>query len=221
MQSLSLKFRWILLISCLGIMVGLSMASGGWVSTVQAQSVPSPTPTWTPWPGPWNGGVILVCVPRPPRDAWAGVQWQDKLGQWHDIESWLAVFDGRDAPFRSGEVCTRRWVGRPNFGEKPFRWVIYYQRGGGIWGFSRPFSFPDTVGQWVWAEMPATPPDLASPTPTPQGATGACVGTHVVRSGENLFRIGYNCGFTVRQMAVRNGLRFPYIVYPGQVLRFP
>lgn len=59
---------------------------------------------------------------------------------------------------------------------------------------------------------------LASPA---SAGTGSCSGTHTVAGGENLFRIGYNCGFSTEQMANANGLIYPYSIYPGQVLHFP
>ncbi len=68
------------------------------------------------------------------------------------------------------------------------------------------------------AEPPPPPPTEAPPAP--QGAA-PCTGTHVVQGGENLFRIGYNCGFSTEQMAAANGIYYPYTIYPGQVLRFP
>ncbi len=57
---------------------------------------------------------------------------------------------------------------------------------------------------------------LASPP-----SSGSCSGTHTVAGGENLFRIGYNCGFSAEQMAMVNGLAYPYSIYPGQVLHYP
>lgn len=64
---------------------------------------------------------------------------------------------------------------------------------------------------------PAAPsaPSVAAP------AADVCTGTHVVQPGENLFRIGFDCGFTLVQMANANGIAYPYRIYPGQTLRFP
>ncbi len=81
---------------------------------------------------------------------------------------------------------------------------------------------------------PAGQPVVSDPTtsdappvePTATGvaapeAAGACTGTHVVQPGENLFRIGFDCGFSLQQMASANGIAYPYRIYPGQTLRFP
>jgi LysM repeat protein len=50
---------------------------------------------------------------------------------------------------------------------------------------------------------------------------GPCAGHYVVSSGENLFRIAFNCGLTTEQMATVNGILYPYLIYPEQVLSFP
>jgi LysM repeat protein len=62
----------------------------------------------------------------------------------------------------------------------------------------------------------------ATPAPsTPSATSLACKGTYTVKSGDNLFRIAFNCGFTTEQMAAVNGIKYPYIIYPGQVLKYP
>jgi len=48
-----------------------------------------------------------------------------------------------------------------------------------------------------------------------------CIGTHTVVKGETLFGIGYACGFTVEEMALANNIRYPFTIYPGDVLKFP
>lgn len=51
--------------------------------------------------------------------------------------------------------------------------------------------------------------------------TTACTGTRTVVTGDTLFRIAYNCGLTVEQLAAANSITFPYTIFPGQVIRFP
>lgn len=63
----------------------------------------------------------------------------------------------------------------------------------------------------------AVPPTVAPGAPPAQ----ACTGTYTVKAGDNLFRIGFRCGFTTEQMAQVNNLRPPYRIFPGQVLKFP
>jgi LysM repeat protein len=197
---------------------GLALVSGGWNSTVWAQTVPGATPT--PTPAPMREGVIAICVTNPPPNAWAVVQWQDRLGGWHEVTSWSARLDAEAYRVPGLGTCTVRWVLRENFSEQPFQWMIYTQRGGAVWASSYTFSLPQNSGEWVWAKLPPTPGAIA-PAPTAAPVAGQCSGTHTVVAGENLFRIAYNCGLTTASLATLNGLSFPYAIYPGQILRFP
>lgn len=49
----------------------------------------------------------------------------------------------------------------------------------------------------------------------------ASCGTHVVRTGENLFRIGLRYGIDYRVLASFNGIYNPARIYAGQVLQIP
>lgn len=65
---------------------------------------------------------------------------------------------------------------------------------------------------------------VATPLPeeiTPQEPAGQSGGTHVVRPGENLFRIGLQYGCSVNQMAAANGIANPTYIYVGQELVVP
>lgn len=61
----------------------------------------------------------------------------------------------------------------------------------------------------------------AATAPAAPSAPSACTGSYTVRPGDNLFRIAFNCGFTTEQMAIKNNIPAPYLIYPGQVLSFP
>jgi LysM repeat protein len=61
----------------------------------------------------------------------------------------------------------------------------------------------------------------AGATAVPPATPQACTGTHTVAQGENLFRIAYNCGFTTEELALFNGIAFPYVIHPGDVIRLP
>lgn len=51
---------------------------------------------------------------------------------------------------------------------------------------------------------------------------GACPGvSHVVRPGENLYRIGLAYGYTYRQLAYYNGLSNPNYIEVGQIICIP
>jgi LysM repeat protein len=61
---------------------------------------------------------------------------------------------------------------------------------------------------------------LTIPAPGTGGGTSGGK-TYVVRSGDNLFRIGLNNGTTYQVLAQMNSIPAPYIVFPGQVLQLP
>ncbi len=71
-------------------------------------------------------------------------------------------------------------------------------------------------------EEPTTEPTLA-PTeePTAQPEVIAGPQQHVVRAGENLFRIALNHGVTLEALAQANGITNPAFIYVGQVLIIP
>jgi LysM repeat protein len=54
-----------------------------------------------------------------------------------------------------------------------------------------------------------------------QPSAQACTGTYTVVKGDTLFNIAYRCGLTTEQLAAANGLIFPFVIHPGDVLKFP
>jgi len=66
-------------------------------------------------------------------------------------------------------------------------------------------------------------PSQGGPTPASAGDPGGsgCAGSHVVVTGESLYRLSYACGLTVEQLAAANGITYPYTIYIGQVLTIP
>ncbi len=99
-------------------------------------------------------GTIAVAAPDAPLTAWVGVQWLDPLGVWHDVESWSGEFK---------EGWAVRWVVEDDFGDGPFRWVIYERQGGQLWATSPSFYFPHYGGEWVWSTV-ATVTPTSTPT---------------------------------------------------------
>lgn len=55
----------------------------------------------------------------------------------------------------------------------------------------------------------------------PLSTQAADCGTHVVRQGENLFRIGLRYGISYHTLAAYNGIYDPTRIYAGQVIRIP
>ncbi len=66
------------------------------------------------------------------------------------------------------------------------------------------------------AEAPAEGEGDAAPPTNAQGEQ-----IHVVQAGENLYRIGLQCGFGYEELGAYNGIPFPYTIYEGQEIRIP
>ena len=57
--------------------------------------------------------------------------------------------------------------------------------------------------------------------PAPDAAQTFCTGNHTVVTGDSLYRLSYNCGVTIEQLAAANGIVYPYTIYPGQAIVYP
>lgn len=62
------------------------------------------------------------------------------------------------------------------------------------------------------------PPRARSHTPAPE-PTSLTGDSYRVRKGDTLFSIAWRAGEDMRQLAAWNGIRSPYTIYPGQLLR--
>jgi hypothetical protein len=107
---------------------------------------PRPTPEVPPPPPP-----IAMIELRTPAAAglWATVQWQNTSGQWIDVTGW-------DGPL--GVSGVQQWsVEQKDFGAGPFRWRVYEQSGGKVWGTSAQFQMPTVGGQTITVSLEADP----------------------------------------------------------------
>jgi hypothetical protein len=89
---------------------------------------------------------ITAYVPNAPASAWMSVQWLDSAGIWHDVEGWqgnLDIASGSNMPFKQWSVFVNQ------YNQGPFRWVVYDQRGGNVWGISPSFNLPKWGGLGV------------------------------------------------------------------------
>jgi hypothetical protein len=88
-------------------------------------------------------GTIILKVSGAPATAWTVVQWQDGLGVWHDVDGWRGDLDDGDGDQKLWAVLGK------NFGQGPFRWVVYEKRDGKEWGVSASFFLPRFPGDKV------------------------------------------------------------------------
>ena len=68
-----------------------------------------PRPENTPTPKPASGGAILLHAAPSQVGLWAVVQWQDGLGDWHDVDGWRGAVQGDRVPW---------WVSNSHFDVK-------------------------------------------------------------------------------------------------------
>lgn len=92
-------------------------------------------------------GSIHLKVSGAPATAWTVVQWQDGLGGWHNVEGWRGDLD-------EGGTQKVWWVLERNFGQGPFRWIVYEKRDGMVWGMSVSFFLPRFGGDTITVNAP-------------------------------------------------------------------
>lgn len=108
------------------IISGLKLPSFAAPILIDAE-LPPRSPTATPEPpktldSPMGSTIVLDVHATSPltTDLWTIVQWQDALGEWHNVEGWQGGLNLN--------LKVIWWVAPENFGEGPFRWVVYKQR---------------------------------------------------------------------------------------------
>jgi LysM repeat protein len=201
------------------------------------QAAPAPGPvsgaaSATPGPSPTpTGATIALAVVGAPAGAWTDVQWQDGLGQWHDVNGWQAALDP------TGQRLW--WVGNSMLGQNGlFRWVVTLGQGGPVWATSLVFHLPATPGYVAWQNIygpdtpsaPVIPPAATATLPPvnsgvtlptgPAGASSSPGGTYVVQAGDTLYGIALRFQTTVGALLAQNGLTGS-LIFPGQVLVIP
>lgn len=83
------------------------------------------------------------------------------------------------------------------------------------------------LGLIVAAAVSACAAPVRAPAPIERGASGAapaasgCGRSVTVQSGDTLTGIAQRCGVSLTDLAAENGLRDPYTLRPGQVVRLP
>ena len=150
-----------------------------------------------------SGGTasITVVAPAAALGQRVEVQWGDPLGGWHTVDGWTGTLDHLTP---QGEPFTSRGVFSGNFGQKPFRWVIYNPDGRTLWAVGPGFTLPDVAGtnyaqrldvtEGVTAAytppVPVTPPTVTAPS----GGTPGLPTTGVTVLGGHTFNYGLSGG---------------------------
>ncbi len=94
------------------------------------------------------------------------VQWGDAIGGWHRVDGWSGSLDQitpQGVPFK------RYTVFPSNYGQGPFRWVIYNLDGQTVWAIGPKFTLPTVDGTSLIQPLDQQGP--VTPTPAPTGST--------------------------------------------------
>ena len=142
--------------------------------------------------------TITVVAPGAAMGQAVEVQWGDPLGGWHRVDGWAGTFQNITP---QGEAFARWTVLSGNYGQQPFRWVVYNPDGQTLWAVGPWFELPTFDGQDVAQRLdrgegvPAGAPTPVAPTPvipvTPTLPTPVVSGARVLTA--HTFTYGLPC----------------------------
>ncbi|MDX1688329.1 MAG: hypothetical protein R3248_10130 [Candidatus Promineifilaceae bacterium] len=138
------KIRFLLtvfLAAAFGLMIVLPL-----VAATPTQDLPPRPSTPTPQP-PILGAFITLRAWNAPVDAWTAVQWQDGLGDWHDVDGWRGHLDDSEGQEKIW------WVAPEDFGTGPFRWLVYGEERDELLAASGGFYLPSRPGEVVIVDV--------------------------------------------------------------------
>jgi hypothetical protein len=148
MQNKTLLYRlWrIITVGSLSLAVVMVMLAP---RPVAAMPPRPPRPTALPKaPSPKRTLIVLKVMLQPEalptawRELWTVVQWQDGMGDWHDVEGWRGNLDEEEPG-----IGKKVWlVEDKDLGDGPFRWLLYARPGGPLAAISDPFYLPAAPG---------------------------------------------------------------------------
>ena len=111
------------------------------------EASPTPQPT-KPSNDPLIGAQIRLEVAETVGNEWTVVEWQDlNTGDWHVVEGWQGTLEATGI-----QVW---WVSKAEFGQAPFRWLLYDEKDGTLLDMSAEFSLPTRNKQIVVVPIPA------------------------------------------------------------------
>ena len=168
-----------------------------------------PTPTTAP-PTPAMPSPTLTAeeqLAKSLHEPWAAKDWETVIGL---IEQILVINPGY------ADMTEKLYAAHVNYGQQL---VAEGKLEEAKTEFTRALDVNPDGGE-AMAELEALAAGGATPVPSATPTPGAQPTTHVVKSGENLYRISLRYGTTVQAIMVANGLT-SYNIYVGQQLRIP
>jgi hypothetical protein len=116
---------------------------------------------------------ITLLAPGAPAATWSEVEWLDPASGWQTVTGWQGSVETL-----GGSTPLKQWTVFPeNYGQGPFRWVVYTQMDGAIWGMSDNFNLPEGGG----VNLRITVEEGTLPIPTATSVvTGTVTATPVV-----------------------------------------
>lgn len=116
------------------ISILLTLLSTNWLTVRALPPRPTPAPAEATPP---RGAEIELHVEGIIEGIWTIVQWEDAMGNWHDVGGWQGTLD-------EGNIKTW-WVGETDLGTGPFRWLVTQE--GNVLGISDAFYLPAFTGK--------------------------------------------------------------------------
>jgi hypothetical protein len=115
----------------------------------QAGLPPRPEPTAVPTQTETvKGAAIKLVVAEPTGAEWTVIEWQDTTtGEWTVVEGWQGTLEA--------DGSQMWWVGREDFGEGPFRWLVYAGQDGALLETSASFTLPTRDLEMLVVPVPA------------------------------------------------------------------
>lgn len=136
------------LVAGLAFIFGLIAMLFAPASSVYAELPERPEPV-TVSDSPEGAQIKLVVTSELAGSEWTAVEWQDPItGDWNVIAN-----DGWQGDLASDGV-QYWWVGNDLFGDGPFRWLVYDEKGGDVMYTSESFSMPEVNNQLVTVTVP-------------------------------------------------------------------
>jgi hypothetical protein len=92
-------------------------------------------------------------VDKPWYEVWSWIQWQDSLGQWHNVDGWQGTLEDIQS-YNGIYMAFKTWrLFDGLYGQGPFRWVVSDSYMGTTVAISEPFYLPAQSGQVLCVDV--------------------------------------------------------------------